>query len=290
MPIALKRKMLVVSDAASCAAVTRRQLGEVLAEWGCSEDLTDDARLVATELVTNGMLHGGGCTSLAAIFDGNCLRLEVGDRGGAIPQLHHYDDQAATGRGLGLVAALTAAWGWETQAAGKIVWAEMSSLPATEETVGHGSPEMPKSAGGPGDVIVHFRDVPVSDYLALQEHNDALYRDVDLILIGWDEGLTSKVPEDLVRLLHEMRNRFGAPSTVHRRVVEAAAAAGKATVDLQGWASPAIVESSEAYVRLLEQIEAYAGSDFLLIARPPEEIVSLRRWFVEQVATQTTPS
>jgi hypothetical protein len=111
-----------------------------------------------------------------------------------------------------------------------------------------------------------------------------------LILIGWDEGLTSKVPEDLVRLLHEMRNRFGPPSNVHRRVVEAAAAAGKATVDLQGWASPAMVESSEAYVRLLEQIEGYAGSDFLLIARPPEEIVSLRRWFVEQVAAQTSPS
>ena len=93
--------MIIVSDAASCAAVTRQQLGQVLIEWGCGEELIDDAKLVATELVTNGMLHGGGCTSLAAIFDGQSLRLEVGDRGGAIPQLHHYDDEAATGRGSG---------------------------------------------------------------------------------------------------------------------------------------------------------------------------------------------
>jgi anti-sigma regulatory factor (Ser/Thr protein kinase) len=288
MPTALKRKMLIVSDTASCAAVTRRQLGEILGEWGCSDDLTDDAKLVATELVTNGMLHGGGCTSLAAIFDGHCLRLEVGDRGGAIPQPHHYDGQAATGRGLGLVAALSAAWGWETQEAGKLVWAELSPLPATRPTEGHGSPEPTTAATSPEDVIVHFHDVPVSAYLALQEHNDALYRDIDLILIGSDEGLASKIPEDLLRLFHEMRNRFGPPSTGHRRAVEEAAAAGKTTVDLRGWISPAVVESSEAYVRLLERIEAYAGSGFLLIARPPEEIVRLRRWFVEQVAAQTT--
>jgi anti-sigma regulatory factor (Ser/Thr protein kinase) len=288
MTTALKRTMLVVSDAASCAAVTRRQLGEVLADWGCSQDLTDDAKLVATELVTNGMLHGGGCTSLAAVFDGYCLRLEVGDRGGDIPQPHHYDNQAATGRGLGLVAAVTAAWGWETQAAGKIVWAEMGSFPATRHSEGRGPREEPTTAGSPEDVVVQFRDVSVSGYLALQEHNDALHRDVDLILIGSDEGLTSTVPEDLLRLLHEMRNRFAPPIIGHRRAVEAAAAAGKATVDLEGQASAAVVESSDAYVKLLERIEAYAGSGFLLIARPPDEIVRLRRWFVEQVAAQTS--
>ncbi len=137
--------MIIVSDAASCAAVTRQQLGQVLIEWGCGEELIDDAKLVATELVTNGMLHGGGCTSLAAIFDGQSLRLEVGDRGGAIPQLHHYDDEAATGRGLGLVGAVARAWGWETQAAGKIVWAEIGpsadSVPAESSPVARAAAE-----------------------------------------------------------------------------------------------------------------------------------------------------
>ena len=279
--------MIIVSNAASCAAVTRRQLGEVLAEWGCSEDLTDDARLVATELVTNGMLHGGGCTSLAAIFDGQSLRLEVGDRGGAIPQLHHYDDEAATGRGLGLVGAVARAWDWETQAAGKIVWAEIGPSADSSRPRARRLPERPPSASAPGDPVVRFHQVPVGDYLALQEHNDALYRDADLILIGWEEGLTSKVPEDLLRLLHEMRNAFGPPSTDHRRAVEAAEAAGQETVDLEERVPQSLVESSEAYVKLLERIEAYAGSGFLLVARPPEEIVSLRRWFVEQVAAQT---
>ena len=39
--------------------------------------------------------------------------------------------------------------------------------------------------------------------------------------------------------------------------------------------------------KLLERIESYAGRGFLLIARPPEKLERLRRWFVEQVAAQT---
>jgi anti-sigma regulatory factor (Ser/Thr protein kinase) len=288
MSAVLKRKMLIVSDAASCAAVTRHQLADVLDEWGCSEDLIDDAKLVATELVTNGMLHGGGCTALATSFDGQCLRIEVGDRGGSIPQQHHYHDEAATGRGLGLVAAVSMAWGWEIQVAGKIVWAEIGPPASAARAETRRSPVQPPIATAPDDVVVYFHDVPIGDYLALQEHNDALYRDVELILIGSDEGLASKVPEDLLRLLHEMRNRFAPPSTNHRFAVEAAAAAGKTTVDLQEWVSKSIVESSEAYVKLLERVESYAGRGFLLIARPPQKLERLRRWFVEQVAAQTS--
>jgi anti-sigma regulatory factor (Ser/Thr protein kinase) len=279
--------MLIVSDAASCAAVTRRQLGQILSDWDCGDDLVDDAKLVATELVTNGMLHGGGCTSLAAIFDGHLLRLEVGDRGGAIPQEHHYDDEAATGRGLGLIAAISSSWGWEVQVAGKIVWAEIGAPPTQPAAEARRTPPSPARPASPDDVLVHFDDVPVHDYLALQEHNDALYRDVDLVLIGSDEGLTSKVPEELLRLVQEMRNRFGPPSTSHRRAVEAAAAAGHTSVDLEEWVSTSMARSAGEYVRLLERIETYAGRDYLLIARPPKELVTLRRWFAEQVAAQT---
>jgi anti-sigma regulatory factor (Ser/Thr protein kinase) len=287
MRAALKRKMLIVADAASCAAVTRSQLSEILTDWGCADDLIDDARLVATELVTNGMLHGGGCTSLAAIFDGQVLRLEVGDRGGALPQEHHYDDEAATGRGLGLIAAISSSWGWEIQVAGKIVWAEIGAPPEVPKTDPLPSAPRAVPTGGPDDVLVCFRHVSVADYLSLQEHNDALYRDIDLVLIGSDEGLTSKVPEELLRLVQEMRSRFGPPSSAHRRAVEVAAAAGRTTVDLEEWVSTSMAETSEEYVRLLERIEAYAGRDYLLIARPSKAVVMLRRWFAEQVAGQT---
>ncbi len=279
----MKRKMLVVSDSADGASIVRRQLAEVLDDWGCSEGLVADAMLVATELVTNAMLHGEGCTSLAVVFDNPSLRLEVGDRGSLPPQPHRYGNGSATGRGLYLVGALSAEWGWESQAAGKIVWAELGSPSGGRP----GSPAPPWRAVRSGDeVLVCFRQVPVAAYLTMQEQNDAIHRDVDLVLIGWDEGLRSDVPEDLLRLVHEMRNRFGRPASDHRAAVESAANEGRTTVDLEDWLPAASVESSRQYVLLLERIEAYAGQGYLLVGKPTAATVQLRRWFADEVATQ----
>jgi anti-sigma regulatory factor (Ser/Thr protein kinase) len=282
---AMRRKMLVVLDTADCAAVVRRQLAQTLSEWECPEELLGDAKVVATELVTNAMLHGGGCTSLAAVFDGRSLRLEVGDRDRVPPQPQHYGDGAATGRGLRLVARMSAAWGWETQAAGKIVWAELGPPSGDEPDVGNAGVER-RPRHSVDEVLVRFRDVPITIFLALQEQNDAIHRDVDLVLIGRDEGLTSEVPEDLLRLVHEMRSRFGRPTSRHRAAVETAARQGRTTVDLEEWLSPSGVVSSYQYVKLLERIEAYAGRGRLLVGRPAEATVQLRRWFADQVAAQ----
>jgi anti-sigma regulatory factor (Ser/Thr protein kinase) len=283
MPVTTRRKMLVVSDTADCAGIVRGQLTNVLGDWGCSDDLVADAMLVATELVTNAMLHGGGCTSLAAVYDSHCLRIEVGDRASLPPQKHHYDDGAATGRGLYLVDALSAVWGWEAQAAGKLVWAEIGS------PSGAGAEHEPQawereSSHSDGEVRVTFPQVSVADFLALQEHNDAIHRDVELVLIGRDEGLRSDVPEDLLRLVQELRTGFGRPASVHRAAVEEAAGEGRATVDLEEWLAPSSADASYEYVRLLERIEAYAGQGHLLVGRPGDSTVRLRRWFADQVA------
>jgi hypothetical protein len=126
--------------------------------------------------------------------------------------------------------------------------------------------------------------VPVSGFLALQEQNDAINRDVDLVLIGREEGLRSEVPEDLLRQVHKMRSHFGRPTSRHRAAVEVAATRGRTTVDLDEWVSPSSVESTYLYVKLLEQIEAYAGFGHVLVGRPADDTVRLRRWFADQVA------
>jgi anti-sigma regulatory factor (Ser/Thr protein kinase) len=287
MAAVMRRKMLVVSDTAECAAVVRRQLAQTLSDWECPDELVGDAKVVATELVTNAMLHGGGCTSLAAVFDGRSLRLEVGDRDRVPPQPYHYDDVAATGRGLRLVAGMSASWGWETQAAGKIVWAELGRPLGGEPGAEDAGVERP-SRHTVDEVLVRFRDVPIATFLTLQEQNDAIHRDVDLVLIGREEGLTSEVPEDLLQLVHEMRTRFGRPTSRHRAAVESAGREGRTTVDLEEWVSPTGVASSYQYVKLLEQIEAYAGRGHLLVGRPGQATVQLRRWFSDQVAAQVS--
>jgi hypothetical protein len=55
-----------------------------------------------------------------------CLLLEVTDGSARIPRARHYAPDATTGRGMGLVAALSLAWGTTAAAVGKTVWARVA--------------------------------------------------------------------------------------------------------------------------------------------------------------------
>jgi len=70
------------------------------------------AKLVATELVTNAVIHGEGQITLRAAVDGRHLRLEVIDEGeGQAPKIRELGEQGAGGWGLRLVDAVSARWG-----------------------------------------------------------------------------------------------------------------------------------------------------------------------------------
>lgn len=107
----------------------RRFAGERCAEWGCAE-LVDDVRLVATELVTNAVVHARtGCTLRVGV-SGSVFRVEVEDHAGGVPDLKAAGVSDERGRGLLLVSVLCSAWGAEATAeGGKRVWAELSTAP-----------------------------------------------------------------------------------------------------------------------------------------------------------------
>lgn len=93
--------------------------------WGCAP-VADDAMLVATELVTNAIVHADTDCELRARRAGGVLRLEVLDGGSGTPDPRATTDDDESGRGLLLVSALCAAWGVDAQAGGgKVVWAEL---------------------------------------------------------------------------------------------------------------------------------------------------------------------
>ncbi|MET8895975.1 SpoIIE family protein phosphatase [Streptomyces albogriseolus] len=97
----------------------------------------DDAALVASELVTNAVVHAGTDVHLTCRLeeDAGALVVEVADRHPSRPP---GDDAAQTpahdtpeyGRGLRLVAALAESWGVTYRAGSKTVWAR---LPTREE-------------------------------------------------------------------------------------------------------------------------------------------------------------
>lgn len=116
----------------------RRFLNEQFRRWGC-EDVADDALLVATELVTNALVHAGGRCRLSARLAAGILRLEVRDQGSGVPDPQETAGTDESGRGLLLVSVLCSAWGVDaTGGIGKVVWAELAS------------PEDQRDQSGPG--------------------------------------------------------------------------------------------------------------------------------------------
>lgn len=93
-------------------------------------DLADDAALVVTELAANAVVHARSDFMVTLTAAADALRISVRDAaplpaGGRAPAL-----PAAPGHGLGAVAALASRWGAGPAGSGKVVWAELSRLPA----------------------------------------------------------------------------------------------------------------------------------------------------------------
>jgi serine phosphatase RsbU (regulator of sigma subunit)/anti-sigma regulatory factor (Ser/Thr protein kinase) len=105
---------------AHARTLTERQLET----WGLSE-LSFNAELVVSELVTNGMRYATGPVMLRLIKD-RCLLCEVSDNAHTAPHLRRARRDDEGGRGLFLVAQLSQRWGTRYTASGKTIWAELA--------------------------------------------------------------------------------------------------------------------------------------------------------------------
>lgn len=112
-----------------CVSVARRFVDQTLGSWG-AEQAVFDAQLVASELVTNAMRHGGGAIDLRLLMEDSELACVVSDHSPAPPIPGEADVFAEYGRGLRLVGALCRAWGWLTPGGSrKLVWAVLPTSP-----------------------------------------------------------------------------------------------------------------------------------------------------------------
>jgi anti-sigma regulatory factor (Ser/Thr protein kinase) len=83
----------------------------------------DAAQLVASELVTNAVVHAGTSIDLTLRLVSSVLHIAVRDLGPGRPQIADIDESAESGRGLLLVDALASSWGTFFPDNGKVVWA-----------------------------------------------------------------------------------------------------------------------------------------------------------------------
>jgi hypothetical protein len=117
----------------------RAHVQQVLWEWGHAE-LSGDAGLVVSELVTNGVTAARDLVpvSLAPVrlwlaSDTELVLVLVGDASPRPPVQVDAGPDSDSGRGLCLVEAMSGRWGWyPANAAGmaKVVWAEWIVKPA----------------------------------------------------------------------------------------------------------------------------------------------------------------
>jgi anti-sigma regulatory factor (Ser/Thr protein kinase) len=101
----------------------RHFVTDALVGWGHGGELLEDAKLVVTELATNAVVHAHSPFSVIARAENSRVRVSVRDASPVTPTLCDDDPSALSGRGIRLVAAVSADWGVELTADGKSVWA-----------------------------------------------------------------------------------------------------------------------------------------------------------------------
>lgn len=109
-----------------------------LRRWGAPERCEDIA-VVVSELLTNAVRHAlPGCGDtlprwpirLGLLQCGPCVLCAVADPSGRTPAPREPGELAESGRGLGVIGALSDHWGYTTPSEmGKVVWATFSAEP-----------------------------------------------------------------------------------------------------------------------------------------------------------------
>ena len=104
----------------SCAE-TRHAMRDFCERSHVSE-LADDAELLASEIVTNAIVHSATLITVLAVVRGRELVVTVSDDVHVRPVVRSMDNSTESGRGMHVVAELAGAWGVTPRDFGKTVW------------------------------------------------------------------------------------------------------------------------------------------------------------------------
>ncbi|MDQ1378339.1 MAG: hypothetical protein QOE15_2512 [Acidimicrobiaceae bacterium] len=254
--------------------------------------LAYDASLIVSELVTNAVLHGGGCRGLAVTRVPHGLRVEVRDASRIPPVLGWASEHAMTGRGLRLVSSLASSWGVAPDVTGKVVWVELSgngratSLSEAELLARWDDPGSDPSLRVRVRHHVELGEVPTGLLLAAKSHIDNLVREFALARSGARSGLTADVPPHLTELIETVVGRFAeARLSIKYQALAALqrdASHTRLELDLPLEAADAALD----YLNALDEVDGYCRAmRFLTLETPPQHRV-FRRWYIEELVGQ----
>lgn len=251
--------------------------------------LAADAELVVSELVTNACLHGLPPISVRVVID-DVVRIEVEDAGRAAPLPLARNNEAMTGRGLGLVASLAKSWGSRPlPGGGKVVWAELDeSVPPLAAVPDFDVDALLDSWPDNDDSMtytVRLGSVATDLLLAAKAHVDNLVRELSLIREG---GSSSGValPPEVAALVQAVTVDFADARSEIKRQAVAAASRGEPVTDLELHLHASAADAGERYLAALDESDRYARSAHLLTLAPPAIHRIFRRWYVQAIIDQ----
>lgn len=296
MATSVERVLNLPPEPAS-ASKARRAVRELLVECG-QPGWVHDAELAVSELVTNVVLHAHSPLLLRATC-GSELRVEVWDESPVWPTQRGYGEQATTGRGMGLIAALSRRQGTRTSpGGGKTVWFVIGD--AVPESASQGPDAWADGIDGldlsarPQAKRVLLLALPCTLWLAVEQRHDALLR--ELALDG--RGRTTTAQDLAAAEAAASRLR----AAVHQELAAARARgdvqdplpsdhparleAVPLTVDAALSLAAADVECFAALQDVLDEAERRAAASQMLSRPGLPEVIAVRDWACEQVIAQ----
>ena len=252
------------------------------------------AELVASELMTNALLHGGGSGQLRLTYlDSGGLRIAVADRERRAPIVGVSSESSMTGRGLAMIGRLSSAWGvLPLLEGGKEVWATVEPGRGEER----GADELLDAWDDDDDAAwaipedrrftVALGEVPTDLLIRAKSHIDNLVREFMLASSGASTGTTESVPANLAELIRTVVHNFvDAREAIKRQAVDAYNH-GRDHTHLVLRLPAEAADAGEAYLAALDEVDQYCRAERLLTLETPPEQRLFRQWYVGELVGQ----
>lgn len=255
-------------------------------------DLSECAQLGISELVTNALLHGSDPIAVRIRGTHEHPRVEVTD-GSVLPPVlpgpagDGFDDLMATfGRGLGIVARCSTAWGATIESRGKVVWFEPAPQ-QQEQTPPRGSVLLPEEAASSAQsradqVPIRLLGLPVATTLGLLRHHRDLRREVRLLAFAHAD--TYPLAGELTRAFTRCEEAY--PASI-ASTVDRAAANGVESVDLNVHVSKNAVPNLREMLELLALADEFCRAERLLSLARSEHQRDFQEWLLGEFVGQS---
>jgi hypothetical protein len=124
----LSRMSLALRPDAEAPGQARDLVACACAAWGI-EQVSREARLIVSELVTNAVEHAGAGIEVELVNREPYLHIRVRDASPVLPTTRELPAEGLKGRGLYLVDVYSGGWGAIGDDRGKVVWATLRTRP-----------------------------------------------------------------------------------------------------------------------------------------------------------------